>query len=713
MNLSLFRFARLHQAAGALLGLLFFAASAISATDPDLVLDISLDPASRQFKATAELLVMTPTFHFLLHESLRVTSARVGEQIVTLERSGGPKDYRQWTVHLGKAKQKLRIHYEGQLPPLARDHDHRSVLGAMPPMAAPEGSFLASGSGWYPRPADLFSYRVTLAVPYGQRALVAGKRIAETLPAKAGESYRASFDFSQPSDGIDLMAGPWVVREKKLTRAAQAPIYLRTFFPADLDAEPGLADAYLDETKTYIERYSRQIGAYPYSEFSIVASPLPTGFGMPTLTYLGTEVLRLPFIRKTSLGHEILHNWWGNGVYVDYARGNWSEGLTTFMADYAYKEDESAAAASEMRLAWLRDAAVFAGENPGALRDFRARANAAGATVGYGKSAMLFVMLRDQLGKKAFEQGLRQFWASQRFKVASWDDLQAAFESAAGEDLSAFFDAWLDQKALPDIAITRAETQALTPASLKAAGPAEGTSGRKPRGKPHQLTITFSKQDAKLPLRLPLEIRGAGKRETHWIALGSERESATLTLDFAPQSLRLDPEMRVWRRLGASQLPPILRQWIAASAPQLVNVARSPAENVAVNQLAGRFFERNAKLLTPSQLSAALSSKAPILFAGTHAEIDQALASAGLPARPASLSKQGSAQVWTVPEQPFQLAIISGQDAAALNALQRGLPHYGGQSWLIFAQGRAINKGIWPASTPDITVAGATRKEKK
>jgi aminopeptidase N len=140
-----------------------------------------------------------------------------------------------------KANQKGRIHYEGHLPALERDRDHRSVLGGMPPMAAPEGSFLSSGSGWYPRPADLFSYRVKLAVPYGQRALVAGKRIAETLPAKTGESYRASFEFTQPSDGIDLMAGPWVVREKTVKRGAQPPLHLRTFFPADLDAMPGLA----------------------------------------------------------------------------------------------------------------------------------------------------------------------------------------------------------------------------------------------------------------------------------------------------------------------------------------------------------------------------------------------------------------------------------------------------------------------------------------
>jgi aminopeptidase N len=424
-------------AAGALLGLMFYAAGAVSATDPDLLLDVALDPQTRQFKAEAELQITARSFRFLLHESLHVTRAQVGDQMVTTERSGGPKGYRQWTIHLAKANQKVVIHYEGHLPALERDRDHRSVLGGMPPMAAPEGSFLSSGSGWYPRPADLFSYRVKLAVPYGQRALVAGKRIAETLPAKTGESYRASFEFTQPSDGIDLMAGPWVVREKTVKRGAQAAAPPAHLLPGRPRCRSRPGAAYLDDTAAYIERYSREIGAYPYSEFSIVASPLPTGFGMPTLTYLGAEVLRLPFIRKTSLGHEILHNWWGNGVYVDYEQGNWSEGLTTFMADYAFKEDESASAASEMRLAWLRDAAVFAGEKSGSLRDFRSRANAAGATVGYGKSAMLFVMLRDRLGKKAFDQGIRNFWTAQRFKVAAWDDLQTAFESASGESLAA------------------------------------------------------------------------------------------------------------------------------------------------------------------------------------------------------------------------------------------------------------------------------------
>ena len=113
--------------------------------------------------------------------------------------------------------------------------------------------------------------------------------------------------------------------------------------------------------------------------------------------------MRLPFIRKTSPRPRVLHNWWGNGVYVDYASGNWSEGLTTFMADYACKLGESPAAA-EMRLGWLRDALALPADAQPALRGFRSRSHGAEAAVGYGKAAMLFVMLQDRLGEAAFRQ---------------------------------------------------------------------------------------------------------------------------------------------------------------------------------------------------------------------------------------------------------------------------------------------------------------------
>lgn len=667
-------------ALSASVALLLLAAAGIARAEALLELDVSLDPASRAFKASARLSPPERDFRFLLHESLKVTGASAGGRVLTADSQAGPAGLRQWRIRGAAADAPLQIDYAGQLPPLDTGRDHRGVLQRMPPMSSPEGSFLPAGSGWYPEARQMFGYRVQLSLPGEQRGLVAGRLTAEAVPGRPGEPYRASFEMRPPTDGIDLMAGPWRVREKSVARKGAPPLVLRTYFPAALDATPGLAEGWLDDTEAYLRRYSAEIGDYPYDSFSIVAGPLPTGFGMPTLTYLGEAVVRLPFIRKTSLGHEVLHNWWGNGVYVDYARGNWSEGLTTFMADYAYKLGESPAAAAEMRLGWLRDALALPADAQPALRDFRSRSHGAEAAVGYGKAAMLFVMLQDRIGEAAFRQGLQRFWARWRFRSASWGELQAAFEEASGQRLGPFFAAWLNQRTLPAVRIDAARA-----------------SGR-------QLTLDLAQDGPPHPLRLPVEITAPGRREVRWVSLDGPRARVGIELDFSPDSVRLDPDTRVWRRLPPGSLPPILRQWIGAGEPRLVNIASDTDSRAAVDALARRLLEQPP---TGQPLAAALAGREPVLIAGLHAEVDRALAAAGLPPRPAEVAGRGSAQVWTLApagSRSAPVAVISGRDAAALSALERGLPHYGAQSWLVFDGGRAIAKGTWPASLPVIPV---------
>src|ERR671939_233576 len=106
------------------------------------------------------------------------------------------------------------------------------------------------------------------------------------------------------------------------------------------------------------------------------------------------------------------------------------------MADYAYKEQESSEAALDMRRAWLRDfAAVPAGQDK-PLHDFTARTHGTSQIVGYNKAAFVFFMLREQIGREAFDAALRRFWTQYRFQRASWTDLQHAFEQSSGKDLA-------------------------------------------------------------------------------------------------------------------------------------------------------------------------------------------------------------------------------------------------------------------------------------
>jgi hypothetical protein len=309
------------------------------------------------------------------------------------------------------------------------------------------------------------------------------------------------------------------------------------------------------------------------------------------------------------------------------------------------------------------------------LASFRARTHGAAAAVGYGKSAMLFVMLRDEIGEDAFTRGIRAFWEKHRFRIASWRDLQAAFERAAGRSLATSFDQWLDRPGGPVVKIVAA--------------------GAKTQAGKVRLTLAVEQAPPAYALRLPLQIVFPGRAEMRTIDVSRPRDVITVDVAALPEGVRLDPDLRVWRVLEREQLPPILRQWIIARAPRLMQASAAADVRAAAAALAKRVFENMAQVVPVDALN---EGAEPILLAGLHADVDAALARAGLPARPATLAGRGSAQVWTVAREAGPpLAVVSARDADALRALLAPLPHYGAQSWLVFDGRRAVDRGVWPA----------------
>jgi hypothetical protein len=637
--------------------LLLFAAlwlPLLALAQTQLDLDVRLDPASRRFEATATLADPQGLAGFALAPEFEISEMTVDGRRVKAKRDARGRQA------LPRGSREVRLVYRATLPPAAA-LDHRDVLRHRAPAAAPEGSFLPGAALWYPDPGRHFAYRVALVLPAGQKGLVPGDLLKETDTA-AG--YRAEYDFPHPADGIDLMAGPYVVGERALKLPGGREVKIRSWFHADLAA---LSAGYLDDSARYIERYSRLIGDYPFGMFSVVASPTPTGFGMPSLTYLGRDVIRLPFIRATSLGHEVLHNWLGNGIQPDWASGNWSEGLTTFLADYAYKEDEGADAAREMRLGWLRDlAAVPPGEDT-ALRDFTSRRHGISSIVGYNKSAMVFLMLRDEIGREAFERGLRLLWEGKRFKTAAWSDLEAAFAQAAGRPLRGFFRQWVERPGAPTLRLEAAERS----------------------GNSIRLRLAPSGDYA---LRVPVRLTGPARSETRWIEMKPGTKTTTLAADAGIEAVELDPDYRLWRRVDAALLPPILRETFVAPQARAVFAGDDPDARAAALALAARVLDAR-----PERLETQAPPAGPLLLLGLAPDVDAWLARHGLPPRPQSLSTKGSAQIWAGRDaggRPY--AAIAARDAASLKALERGLPHYGRQSWLVFDGGRAAEKGVWP-----------------
>jgi aminopeptidase N len=657
------------ECVAAALAVLLFGPHAARATHIDL--EVALDPAARivSGKATLRFEANEPRRFALASEAVIAQAQAGGREIELVQRARDGRLVYDLPATVGERS--VSVVYRLALAPLDDARDHRGVLAGLPAMAAATGSFLPAGSGWYPEPEGDFSYTVSVSVPPSQRAIVPGRLASES---ESGGAYRARFEFPHPAAGIDLMAGPYVVRER-VVRVGSRDLRLRTYFAPDLGE--ALADDYLAAVERYLRLYSDSIGEYPFDGFSVVSGPLPTGFGMPTLTYLGAQVIRLPFIRDTSLGHEVLHNWWGNCVYPDYARGNWSEGLTTFMADYAYKE--RAGAARDMRLGWLRDfAALPAGEDK-PLAAFTSRTHSASAAVGYGKAAMVFSMVREQIGAQAFDRGIRAFYREHQFKRASWGDLEAAFSKASGQSLAARIEPWLVRTGAPRISVSSPTAQ--------------------PAGSGWRLSLTLTQGTPPYVLAVPLRVRTDTGEETVLGSLSQARQAIVFELKGRPLSVAVDPEFQLWRQLAPGEAPPILREAIAARNPVLVIASDGADFKRAAQGLAGAFLER------PARIAEAIPAGTPLaILMGTPESVETGPARCRLGASPDPPREPGTARAWTQRCGDQTVVVIVAKDADALANLARALPHLGGQSWAVFEGPRPVARGIWPPETPTVPV---------
>ena len=200
---------------------------------------------------------------------------------------------------------------------------------------------------------------------------------------------------------------------------------------------------FLDESQRYIEFYTPILGPYPWPKFDIVENFFTTGYGMPSYTLLGASVVDVMVRMAPRYGgnlppgfvdHELVHCYWGNFVYPDYATGNWCEGLTSYCANYLMKERQSVKAATAHRQKAATNFAIrVSPENDYPVQEFRGKTEDFDNDIGYSKAMMLFHMLRREVGTEVFWETLRGIVRDFGGKKASWQDFQTAFSKASGQ----------------------------------------------------------------------------------------------------------------------------------------------------------------------------------------------------------------------------------------------------------------------------------------
>ncbi|MEO5572902.1 MAG: M1 family peptidase, partial [Gammaproteobacteria bacterium] len=286
-------------------------------------------------------------------------------------------------------------------------------------------------------------------------------------------------------------------------------------------------------------------------------------------------------------------------------------------------------------------------------------------------------MLRDLLGTKIFDEGIRRFWKQQQFRTASWDDLKNTFEASSGRSLDGFFAQWLTRKGAPDIELKQVK---LTHAGNK---------------KRYRLAFTLTQAEPAYTLRVPVIITTEAGIQEHIVELSKSRTTYVIETKEAPLSLALDPDFRLFRMLDAAELPPILRQVVTDPATLTTIITDDAATREIAQQLAGKMLDNLPRFLDTGAKPADFS--APLLLIGTHKEVDAFLVKHRLPARPASLKDKGTAQVWAGQQANGKVIVaVSAKNPQSLQALLRPLPHYGKESFLVFDNNKVIDKGIWP-----------------
>jgi hypothetical protein len=693
----------------------------------------SIDPSRNRLTATDRVTVLhrpgapsTLTFSFLLWKDLALTdisatdsrSDSIGVVVTERERlhvrsfwERPPYDELEGYEHARQVDLELRgapvwpetltviVSYEGTVmdslhpPRAAYARSFETTAG----LIVEEGAFLAGSTFWVPsRPEDVFTFDLRAEVPASWRSVSQGRMATAT---SHGDAQFTRWLCPHPMEEIYLVAGPWEEHHLR-----HGDVFAQTFTYAGTDSS--IYNRYLRGTGRYLDLYEEQIGPYPFAKFALVENFWQTGFGMPSFTLLGDRVIRLPFILDTSYGHEILHNWWGNGVFVKAEEGNWCEGLTTYGGDYAYEEQKGPAAGRDYRRNALQNYLDYVSESEDLpLSRFRERHDFSTQAVGYSKSMMVFHQVRRALGDSTFQAGLQQFYRDFLWRRASWSDL---FDSFAAQLPAASQRAiWARRQREQWIERAGAPTLRLEGAVREQVGPKWSVEIR--------ITQEVGPGESPFWLQVPVRVVGSeGETVDQVVDMEGPDRELSVSCSFEPVRVEIDPDFDVLRRLHREETPPTLSQVLGADSvviviaeglgEEMTAALRALGETWAKDQAAAVVMESAWAGVSPSA-SASIDPPPAVWFFGLG------------PAAQRELTRQKAMSLETESSESSDRFFNSGSFVRAgsfergspwgmlmpenpeiIASLGRKIPHYGKYSFLTFQGDTIHSKKVWKSS---------------
>ena len=672
---------------------------------------VNVDPGNQHLTAIDTITIPAnqaqPEMFFLLHGDLTVKSKSPNVNISLEESEITGKDfgmdqedfdvssdikqnkYRLKFEKFKDSEMSIILKFEGKIhhPIVQLGEEYARGFSTSPGIISDEGVYLGGSTYWIPWFNDkLITFRMTASVPESWDVVSQGKRTVHKI--QSGNRI-VQWDSPEQMEEIFFIAAPFSVYTYSVG-AVDAMAYLRT-------PDENLANKYLETTAQYLEMYRKLVGPYPFAKFALVENFWETGYGMPSFTLLGEKVIQMPWILHSSYPHELLHNWWGNSVYVDFETGNWCEGITAYMADHLIKEQRGQG--EEYRRSTLQGYTDYVNEgNDFPLTEFLSRHNAATASVGYGKCLMVWEMLRDKLGDETFVKGFQTFNRENKFKKASFDDIRKSFESVSGLDLKSFFDQWVKQTGSPELKLSEINVI------------------RNNQGYKLQFTLDQIQAGDAYSLEVPVAISSANNVVKQKFQMDQKSQSFEAQFPEQPLFISVDPQFNLFRRLHFNEIPPALSKVFGAEKVMIIlpsqateaqqNIYKKMAETWSKGQ------SDKIEVVSDADVKEIPEDKAVWVLGWENsfrkiidngiADYDVIIDDKNVTFGKSVLDKNANSFIISTrhPKNPKSVVVLLTIDKEeAVAGLGRKLPHYGKYSYLAFEGSEPTNvaKGQWRA----------------
>jgi aminopeptidase N len=198
-----------------------------------------------------------------------------------------------------------------------------------------------------------------------------------------------------------------------------------------------------------LRAFQQSLGIYPFAEFDVVEAPIFAG-GMeyPSLILIGEQYYAqvgesLEFV----VTHEVAHQWWYSLVGNDQVNDPWlDESLANFSIVYYYENtyDRNRADLAFQQFVQQRYEQIRGTERDVAVaQPVAAFAPNDYGPVVYGKGAMFFYTLREELGETLFLDVLRAYLQDRRYKLSKAEDFLRVAEQVSGQELDSLYNQWI------------------------------------------------------------------------------------------------------------------------------------------------------------------------------------------------------------------------------------------------------------------------------